>query len=228
MALKDLFIDAMRIRSKFAALLLIALTPFAWGESAPKRLVPKNPSPLEVKELEPKNLSAEVLEGYEMVTNPLQEVSFSVLMVTPLFSENFFEKRFQSIGDLFLFSIPVTRLGRKSYLHLQTGPGFTFAKLTLTQPPNSFSHLYIVLPIHLRFIYSFSKKFHVEAWAGGMLRLVEHDSRNTTDGGTRFVKDSNFISPDGAFGLAYSFTPALKARIYGSYLFFGGGVELIL
>jgi len=202
----------------------------------PKALGPKNP-PAPIKSpAQPHFTSStpkvslpveEVFPNAESyVTSTFDSVSFSVLMGTPLLGETFSDKRFASFGDFFLFSIPLFKLNKNLFVHLETGPGFTFARLIFDSPPQKYSHLYLVAPVRIRVIRSFSKSFHMEAFAGIMLRPIEYDSRSTTDGGTRGVKGKDLISGDAGFGLDYNISPPLKIRILAGYLFLAGGLEL--
>ncbi len=161
-------------------------------------------------------------------SSTFESVSFSALLGTPLGYENFYEKRFASFGNFYLFSIPIFRLNRVLFLHLETGPGFSFAKLTFENPPQNYSHLFLVAPVRFRLIYSLSPNLHLEGLAGVMLRPIEYDSRETTDGGTHAVKGANFITGDVGVGLDYNLTPPLKVRLLIGYLFLAGGLELTL
>ena len=208
----------------------------ALGESSPKMLIPK--AKAVQPKLQPKTQTKTNLlrpEGLDDLPidlpvrfNSFNSVSFSLLTGTPLIYESFYETRFGSFGDFFLFSIPLLALDKNTFLHLETGPGFTFARLTFENPPQKYTHLYLVAPIRFRFIYSLSRNFHLEAFAGVMLRPIEYDSRSTSDGGTRRVKGAAFLSGDGGMGIDYNLTSPLKVRLLVGYLFLSAGLELTL
>ncbi|MSP18523.1 MAG: hypothetical protein EXR74_03015 [Bdellovibrionales bacterium] len=210
--------------------------PLALAESSPKMLIPK------VKAVQPKIqpkirpkinlLRPEGLDDFPIELplrfNTFNSISFSLLIGTPLIYESFYETRFGSFGDFFLFSIPLLTLNKNTFFHLETGPGFTFTRLTFENPPQKYTHLYLVAPIRFRFIYSLSRNFHFEAFAGVVLRPIEYDSRSTSDGGTRRVKGAAFLSGDGGMGIDYYLTSPLKVRLLVGYLFLSAGLELTL
>jgi hypothetical protein len=222
-------------------LIAILVTRAVWAEDPPKMLSPKSLAPkTSPTQLNPSTQPSVTRPTYKQnppneenfsnfesyATSSFDSVSFSVLMGTPLMGETFSDKRFASFGDFFLFSIPLLKPSKNLFIHLETGPGFTFARLTFDAPPQKYSHLYLVAPVRFRFIRSFSKNFHIEAFAGIMLRPIEYDSRTTTDGGTHWIKGKELISADAGLGLDYNISPPLKIRILAGYLFLAGGLEL--
>jgi len=200
-----------------------------WAENQPKKLVPKSIlSPKRDSNLpRPKTPKAQN-NPTKAQPSTFESVSFSVLLGTPLIHENFFEKRFGAVGNFHLFSIPLFKLSPPCFVHFEAGPGFTLSKLTFQNPSQTFTHVFLVAPIHLRLIYSVSRDFHIEGYSGVMLRPIEYDSRNTSDGGTHSVKGSNFMTADVGLGLDYNISPPLKIRLLAGYLFLAGGIELTL
>lgn len=198
------------------------------AESPIKTLTPKSKTaPQKTIGVSPKKLQPKVVEA-PLPISTLESVSFSALLGTPLIHENFNEKRFAALTQHFLFSIPIQRLDPSLFLHFETGPGFSFARLTFESPPLSYTHLFLLVPAHVRLIYSISKSFHLEAYSGIMLRAVEYDSRDTTDGGTRWVKGSDLLNADGGLGFDYNISSPLKIRALVGYQFLLAGMELTL
>ena len=214
------------------SLALVCFSLVILAEPAPKQLIPKsknrpptlsNPSP---ERPQPKALLRSAKIHDPLHPSSFESTSFSILLGTPLIREDFYEKRFAALGNLYLFSLPLVTLKPDFFLHFETGPAFSFARLTFENPPLRYSHIYLLIPAHFRLIYSLTKQFHLEAFAGAMLRPIEYDSRTTTDGGTHAVKDSRFFSPDGGLGLDYNISTPLKIRFLVGYLFLSGGMEL--
>ncbi len=202
----------------------------AHAENNPKLLKPKSQSvpkplerpnqPLKTKTLLPAKVQQPVRpSGFE-------SVSYSILVGTPLIHESFYEKRFAALSNLHLFSIPIYRIAPELFLHFETGPGFSFARLTFENPPLQYSHIFILVPAHFRLIYTVRETFHLEVFAGAMLRPIEYDSRTTTDGGTRWLKGSSLFQGDVGLGLNYNLNPAIKLRMQLGYQFLAGGLEL--
>jgi len=208
------------------------------GESQPKILIPRSTQPAKpppkMPSPKPRPNSAQPEQTMDfpdknqIKSSTFESVSFSALFGTPLIYENFYEKRFSAFGNFYLFSIPLVRMNRSLFLHIETGPSFTFSKLSFENPPQSYNHLFLTAPARFRLIYSVSKNFHLETFAGVMLRPIEYDSRKTTDGGTHSVKGPNFITADFGAGVDYNVSPPLKIRVLAGYLFLAGGLELTL
>lgn len=211
---------------------LLSLQPFCrpvQAETQPRKLVPKSILSPATK---PNLARPKVLKNPKIILkkapNSFESVSFSILLGTPLIHENFYDKRFAALGNFHLFSIPILHPSEPWFIHFEAGPGFTLSKLTFQNPPQTFTHLYLVAPLRFRVIYSITDKFHMEGFAGVMLRPIEYDSRKTTDGGTHSVKGSNLISADVGVGFDYTLSPPLKIRLLAGYLFLSGGLELTL
>lgn len=201
-----------------------------FAKSDPKILTPKSQTPAsqsmkhESLRSDPKLSPAKFRDPIE--PSSFESTSFSALVGTPLIREDLYEKRFAALGNFYLFSFPLLKLEKNLFLHFETGPSFSFAKLEFQNPPLKYAHIYLLVPAHLRLIYSLTRTFHFETFAGVMLRPIEYDSRSTTDGGTHSVKDSRFLSPEGGIGFDYNFSPPLKVRFLVGYLFLSGGMEL--
>lgn len=224
-----------KITPQFISVFLVVLACFCslnLAQTPPRVLTPKSKASPQtpVSPAQPKSARKNYLQPAKVSdhiqTSSFESTSFSALIGTPLIYESFYEKRFAALGNFFLFSIPLYTVSPNFFFHVETGPSFSFARLTFENPPLQYSHIYLLIPAHFRVIYSVSRNFHLEGFAGVMLRPIEYDSRTTSDGGTHRVKDSRFLSPDGGLGLDYNISQPIKIRFLVGYLFLSGGMEL--
>jgi len=177
-----------------------------------KTLRLKNPTPEETISTRPSGLS---------------RTSLSVLAQTPAIREDLFNRRFRSFGPMISLSFPLTRLGKRTYLHGEAGLGLTYSKLQLTNPNTEFTHLEFPLPVLLRLMHAFSSRVTGEVFAGAWFRPFFYDSRDNTSGGFQTLKES-WILPDAGLGLRVYLAPSSRIRIRASYLYLSLGIEFLL
>jgi hypothetical protein len=212
---------------------LISLPARAIETVEPRQFNPPNSGEVENSPaaLHPKRLNDERDE-----TNPLpDEVSvkvqegptptFSSLILTPLIKQNAFDTRFNTLGGAFLVYFPIVLFSNQMDLGVELGPTFTVSNLNTG--PNSFTHLYLSLPIRARLNVPLAPFLNVELFAGGQTRVFEDGSR--TGAGFHFA--DNFwgnIDPDFGIGFTYLLSPNVRVRCFASYLYLAGGAEFNL
>ncbi|NDC24579.1 MAG: hypothetical protein EB120_11455 [Proteobacteria bacterium] len=158
---------------------------------------------------------------------PVEITSLSLLAHTASFQTDSFNQPFQTLGSLFLLSIPLTQLAERAWIHGEIGVGLTYSKITLTQPSTSFSHLEFPIPASLRLLVSFSPVVFGEAFVGALYRPFFYDSRDSADGGFQTFQENKF-KPEFGLGLGIALSPTLRIRTRGSFFFWSAGVELLL
>lgn len=153
--------------------------------------------------------------------------SLSFLLHTRLIRENLFDKRFSAVGGEVLLSVPIAQLFPQGELHVESGVIFTLSRLSLNQPDITFTHIFFEVPIHLRLVFPISQTISGAVFAGANFKLVEYDSRPTSDGGIHFVDNIvSQIDPDLGVGLLVRVSPSVGIRAIASYLFLGAGIEI--
>ena len=159
--------------------------------------------------------------------HPLQSWTIGVVLGTPLFLQNTYDNGWSTLALGPTLSIPLFMPGPAS-VHLETGALVTISRLTLTQPTVSFTHYYFYFPLKARLLLGLSRAFSLEAQAGALIRPLEYDSRNTTDGGFHSGQNVTAFEPDAGVGFIWSVSLAVRTRFIVSYQFLLGGIELVL
>jgi len=157
----------------------------------------------------------------------LSRTTLSALAQTPALREDLFNRRFQSFGPLFSLSFLLTQLGKRTYLHGETGLGVIYSQLQLSNPNTEFTHLEFPLPVLLRLMHALSSRVTGEVFAGAWVRPFFYDSRDNTSGGFQTLKEG-WILPDAGLGLRVYLTPSSRLRTRASYLYFSLGLEFLL
>lgn len=163
-------------------------------------------------------------EGAKFESAP---TSLSLLLLTPLFKTDVYDARFSTYGLEILVSTPLFRLTDYVPFFIEFGPGFTYSKLSLSQPAVTFSHMYFFLPLRLRTqVVLGSSNVRLDLMGGIQLRPFEYDSRDTTDGGFRSTGSFfGSIDPDISAGLVIPVGESYRLRAYVGYLKLAVGLE---
>lgn len=182
---------------------------------------PTEPSRIEI----PYDEEPEPTPKQEVFT-PVAQFKLGFLLATPLGKEDAFDKRFTTVGGLFLFSLPIAQPGNLP-LDLQSGIALTVSRIGIVQPLVNITHIYFSVPIHLRLAIPIGTNTNLDLFAGGQIQPIEYDSRPTTDGGFRIVSDlGGHLAPDAGVGSSIQVSRNMDLRIIISYLYFGAGIEL--
>lgn len=159
--------------------------------------------------------------GYERNRNGRQ-MSLSLLGHTPLILENTFDKRFAAGGASLLFSIELNRLAGGT-LHGELGIGFTLSNLSLSAPSLTFSHVYLNLPLRLRWTTALNSTIDIEIIGGLQAKLYEYSSLPT--GGWSAVSIFDELDPVLGLGGRIALSDTFDVRATLGLLYLSAGIE---
>lgn len=201
-------VDYIKVKRTWKLLLLIILLVVHTAQAA-------EPPLLKPKKRSKKAVAEETLGKFQLDT----------LLVTPLGKEDFYEKRFSTLGGSVLFSIPVFKISDIVGLYGSLGAALTISRLSLAQGESSFTSMYLQFPLLAKAIFHLTPEMNLDLFLGAALRTTRFDSRSTTDGGTQKVQSGELIQPEFGLAVRYALSPTIGLKIQTSYLFFALGVS---
>ena len=206
-----------------------AVSSFSEDLPQPKSLkILKQKGPKILEPLAPQaDVSEEDSEQKTSSHSGLASSSLSILAYTAALDEDDFNRPFKSLGSFFLISLPLTRIAKPFWLHLEGGLGLTYAKVVLAQPDTGFSRLEFPIPLTLRGLWSVSRVLTLDFFGGINYRPLFYDSRDNTSGGFQAFSENQF-KIDGGLGFRFRLSPTSRLRLRASYSYIGAGVEFIL
>ncbi len=206
----------------------IALSTLAEDPPSESNRVLKQKAPSRLKSKIEEERWGPTLEEIEKAqkSTGLAKWSLSTLIHTASLRQDLFNKPFQSAGTFILVSIPITRIAKSAWIHSELGIGLSYAKVTLTQPDTTFTHLEFPIPLTVRLMFALSRKLTGELLAGVLYRPLYYESRTNTSGGFQSFSENPFTF-EGGLGVRFPFSSSLRGRLRLTYSYIAGGLEFI-
>lgn len=157
----------------------------------------------------------------------LSRYSVTVLPHTSSFNQTTYYRSFKSFGGQILISVPITQWATHSWVSLESGIGALYSKVSVPQPNVDFSRTQFSIPFLAKVSLALSPRWTGEVFVGLVYQPYFFDSRDNTSGGFQ-KNEEGLFQPEGGLGLRYFLGPSLRLKIRASYLYVGGGLEILI